>query len=191
MNRKKRQKRNIKYQARNSSMGCTYKIDLAVLCLCLLLLSGTNQKFCSLFPALAKSRKFDRDRVEKSDGTFDFARNGFEHTILGWFRVSDKFLSPKSLDSKKKVQEYSLFRYKAFPNPYESVDPVFDNLIKLIYTHRKSGDSSITLWIANGKDKVKKVVRIPILFLSLTIFFVTKLILSIFTNYYLIFFDLK
>lgn len=69
------------------------------------LIQESKSTFCGTFPALAKTRKFNRDRVEKSDGTFDFKSrsylqiffkklisniaNGYQHSIFGWFRITD------------------------------------------------------------------------------------------------------
>ena len=126
--------------------------------LTILIVRTSKQRFCSLFPALAKRRPFRRERIEKSDGTFDFARNGFQHTLVGWFRITEDFMKGKK-DTKSKSKTYYLFRFKCYPNLNENVDPVYKHLMKMSYTHfKKGGDSRVDFYIANGKKKLKKIV---------------------------------
>lgn len=85
--------------------GNVFYIVVSVMVLLLEFIGHGKCAFCGTFPALAKKRSFSRDRAEKSDGTFDFKSklvkiggfvnrvylaNGNEHSIFGWFRISDK-----------------------------------------------------------------------------------------------------
>lgn len=80
---------------------------------------------------------------------FNLLENGFEHSIFGWFRITD---------TMDKAKNYNLLRYRLYPNPKEKVDPIFEKLIRLNYDFIPGGKDNLVLEVANGKNKSKQVV---------------------------------